>query len=85
MSHTTDSMTFEIFVGKSFSSLLLFPEHGDIQKVSYTAFVAILTKADFLEVVHAVAAGHLKFSKCLDHIRSRSWWSSFRRDLGVFI
>ena len=31
MSHTTDSMTFEIFVGISFSSLLLFPGHGDIQ------------------------------------------------------
>jgi len=37
MPHTTDSMTFEIFVGISFSSLLLFPGHGDIQKVSYTA------------------------------------------------
>ena len=37
MLHTTDSMTFEIFVGISFSSLLLFPGHGDIQKVSYTA------------------------------------------------
>jgi len=36
MSHTTDSMTFEIFVGISFSSLLLFPGHGDIQKVSST-------------------------------------------------
>ena len=35
MSHTTDSMTFEIFVGISFSSLFLFPGHGDIQKVSY--------------------------------------------------
>ena len=35
MSHTTDSMTFEIFVRISFSSLLLFPGHGDIQKVSY--------------------------------------------------
>jgi len=30
-------MTFEIFVGISFSSLLLFPEHGDNKKVSYTA------------------------------------------------
>ena len=37
MSHTTDSMTFEIFEGISFSSLILFPGHGDIQKVSYTA------------------------------------------------
>ena len=37
MSHTTDSMTFEIFVGICFSSLLLFHGHGDIQKVSYTA------------------------------------------------
>jgi len=30
-------MTFEIFVGISFSSLLLFFGHGDIEKVSYTA------------------------------------------------
>jgi len=30
-------MTFEIFVGISFSYLLLFPGHGDIQRVSYTA------------------------------------------------
>jgi len=30
-------MTFEIFVGIFFSSLLLFPGRGDIQKVSYTA------------------------------------------------
>ena len=37
MSHTTDSITFEIFVGISFSSLLLFLGHSDIQKVSYTA------------------------------------------------
>ena len=37
MSHTTDSMTFEIFEGFSFSSLLLCPGHGDIQKMSYTA------------------------------------------------
>jgi len=29
-------MTFEISVG-IFFSLLLFPEHGDIQNVSYTA------------------------------------------------
>ena len=37
MSHTTDTMTFEIFAGISFSSLLLFHGHGDIQTVSYTA------------------------------------------------
>ena len=30
-------MTLEISVGISFFSLLLFPEHGDIQNVSYTA------------------------------------------------
>jgi len=30
-------MTFEISVGISFLSLLLFPEHDDIQNVSYTA------------------------------------------------
>jgi len=30
-------MTFEISVGISFFSFLLFPEHGDIQNVSYPA------------------------------------------------
>jgi len=30
-------MTFEISVGISLFSLLSFPEHGDIQNVSYTA------------------------------------------------
>ena len=33
MSHTTDSMTFDIFKGIFFFSLLLFPGHGDIEKV----------------------------------------------------
>ena len=35
MSHKTDSMAFEIFVGISFSSLLLFPGHGGILTVDY--------------------------------------------------
>jgi len=37
MSHTTDLVTFKICVEISFFSLLLCPEHGDIQKISYTA------------------------------------------------
>jgi len=37
ISRTTHSMTFEISVGISFFSLLLFPEHGHIKNVSYIA------------------------------------------------
>jgi len=45
MSHTTDSMTFEIFVRISFSSILLFPGQGDIQN-----FIVLLVNAIFANV-----------------------------------
>jgi transposase InsO family protein len=42
-------------------------------------------KLIFLEMVHCDAAAHLKFAKCLEHVRTRAWWASFRTDLRNFI
>ena len=42
-------------------------------------------KVDFLELIHADAAGHLKFKKCVDHVQRRAWWYTWRRDLKLFI
>ena len=42
-------------------------------------------KVQFLELVHADAAGHLKFLKCVSHVQRRAWWSTWRRDLKFFI
>ena len=42
-------------------------------------------KVAFLEFIHADAAGHLKFAKCLSHIMKRAWWYSWKRDLKLFI
>ena len=42
-------------------------------------------KVPFLELIHNDAAGHLKFVKCVEHVTRRAWWSSWRRDLKLFI
>ena len=42
-------------------------------------------KADFLELVHADAAGHLKYKKCLDHVQRCAYWYAWKRDLHLFI
>jgi len=42
-------------------------------------------KTAFLELVHADAAGHLKFAKCVPHVMRRAWWATWRRDLKLFI
>ena len=42
-------------------------------------------KTAFLELVHADAAGHLKFVKCIEHVQRRAWWLTYRRDLKLFI
>ena len=39
----------------------------------------------FLELIHADAAGHLKFAKCTPHVSPRAWWLSWKRDLKLFI
>jgi Integrase zinc binding domain len=39
----------------------------------------------FLEMIHADAAGHLKFAKCIYHVQRRAWWFTWRRDLKLFI
>jgi hypothetical protein len=41
-------------------------------------------KVPFLELIHADAAGHLKFAKCIEHVTRRAWWLSWRRDLKLF-
>jgi transposase InsO family protein len=42
-------------------------------------------KVVFLEMIHAEAAGHLKFVKCLAYVQRRAWWYTWRRDLKLFI
>jgi len=42
-------------------------------------------KVAFLELVHADAAGHLKFAKCVSHVARRAWWLYWKRDLKLFI
>jgi hypothetical protein len=42
-------------------------------------------KVTFLELVHADAAGHLKFAKCIGHVQCRAWWLTWRRDLKLFV
>lgn len=42
-------------------------------------------KVDFLELIHADAAGHLKYSKCVGHVQRRAWWFTWRSDLKLFI
>ena len=42
-------------------------------------------KVSFLELIHGDVAGHLKFVKCLDHVKRRAWWYTWKRDLKLFI
>jgi len=42
-------------------------------------------KVAFLELIHADAAGHLKFAKCIPHVSQRAWWLSWKRDLKLFL
>jgi len=51
----------------------------------YQVIMPAELKTDFVEMVHADAAAHLKYKKCLDHIQRRAWWYSYKRDLDVFI
>ena len=51
-------------------------------------YQTILPKAlrqQFLELIHSDLAGHLKLSKCLQHVQQRSWWLSWKSDLKDFI
>jgi len=42
-------------------------------------------KVALLELIHADAAGHLKFAKCLEHVTRRAWCSTWQRNLKIFI
>ena len=53
-----------------------------------TCFQLILPaelKVPFLELVHNDAAGHLKYTKCLQHVMRRAWWLNWKQDLSLFI
>jgi hypothetical protein len=41
-------------------------------------------KVVFLEMVHADAAGHLKFVECLEHVQKRAWWFTKARPQIVY-
>jgi len=51
----------------------------------YQVVVPISLRTAFLELIHCDFAGHLKFVKCVEHVQSRAWWISWRRDLKLFI
>ena len=57
--------------------------YGDAQY--YQLVLPSKLKIPFLELVNADAAGHLKLSKCIPHVQRRAWWSTYRRDLKLFI
>jgi len=38
-----------------------------------------------LELIHADAAGHLKFAKCFEYVQRRAYWYRWQRDSKLFI
>jgi len=42
-------------------------------------------KRDLLALVHGDAASHLMYLKCIEHIKQRAWWFSWKTDLDLFI
>ena len=56
---------------------------GDVKH--YQVVIPASLRAAFLELIHCDIAGHLKFNKCVEHVQSRAWWISWRRDLKLFI
>ena len=42
-------------------------------------------KLPFSELIHADAAGHLKYQKCVPRVRRQAWWLTWKRDLKPFI
>jgi len=60
-----------------------YDDHGMVQQ--YQLVLPCEMKVAFLELIHADAAGHLKFAKCVPHVIRRAWWYSWRRDLNLFI
>jgi Integrase zinc binding domain len=53
--------------------------NGSVKHYQYV--LPKVLKVAFLELVHADAAGHLKFVKCIEHVQRRAWWYAWRRDL----
>jgi len=42
-------------------------------------------RSPLLDLIHSDVAGHLKYEKCLDHIKRRCWWYEYKTDLKVFV
>ena len=57
----------------------------DASVLYYQVVLPKSLKVSFLELIHADAAGHLKFVKCIPHVQRRAWWHTWRRDLKLFI
>ena len=70
--------------GMAFCTVVLFyDEKGMV--TCYQVVLLLEMKVPFLELTHAGAAGHLKYSKCVAHVQRRAWWLSWKKDLNLFI
>jgi hypothetical protein len=58
---------------------------SDGQVLYYQLVLPASLKVAFLQLTHADAAGHLKLIKCIEHVKRRAWWFTWRRDLKLFI
>ena len=56
---------------------------GDIDHLQLV--LSSMLKKSFLSLIHNDAAGHLKLSKTLPHVKRRARWSTWRRDTQLFI
>lgn len=57
----------------------------DGQILSYQLILPASLKVAFPRLIHADAAGHLKFLKCIEHVKRRAWRFTWRRDWKIFI
>ena len=62
----------------------IFHNHNGDAK-HYQVVMPVSLRTAFLELIHCDVAGHLKFVKCIEHVQSRAWWITWRRDLKSFI
>ena len=57
--------------------------NGDVKH--YQVVMPVSLRTAFLELIHCDLAAHLKLAKCIDHVQTRAWWVTWRRDLKLFI
>ena len=68
-----DGIVYRTFVG------------SDGKPLRYQLVMPGCLKNQFLAAVHADAAAHLKFDKCVPLVQDRAWWHTYRTDLEMFI